>query len=50
MIVEGASAAEMGLRNGDAEARSFEDFDDGDGGFGVEIVIKGVGPEEDGRG
>ncbi len=50
VVVERAAAAEVGFWKDDPKACGFEDFDGGDGGFGVEIVIKGVGPEEDGRG
>jgi hypothetical protein len=49
MVVERAAAAEVGLREGDAEAGGFEDFDGRDGGFGMEMVVEGVGPEEDSR-
>lgn len=48
VVVERAAAAEVGRGEGDAEAGGFQDFDGGDGGFGVEIVIESVGPEEDG--
>ena len=48
-VVEGAAAAEIGLREDDAVSGGFEDFDGGFGGFGVEVVIESVGPEENGR-
>jgi hypothetical protein len=47
-VVEGASAAEVGARDENAEASGFEDFDGGAGGGGEEIVVEGVGPEENG--
>ena len=50
VVVERASAAEVGFWDDDSEARGFEDFDGGFGGAGVEVVIKRVRPEEDGRG
>jgi hypothetical protein len=46
-VVERAAAAEVGLRNRDSVSGGFEDFDGGAGGGGVEIVVEGVGPEED---
>ena len=49
-VVEGAAAAEIGLRDDDAISGGFEDFDGGLGGGGEEIVVEGVGPEEDGSG
>ena len=48
-VVEGASAAEVGARDDDAESGGFEDFDGGIGGAREEIVVEGVGPEEDVR-
>jgi hypothetical protein len=48
VIVERASAAEVGTRDDDSEACGFEDFDGGFGGAGQEMVIEGVRPEEDG--
>ena len=50
VVVEGASAAEAGAGNDDAEACGFEDFNRGFGGVGVEIIVEGVGPEENWRG
>ena len=50
VVVERASAAEVGFGDDDAEAGGFEDFDGGFGDAGVEIVVESVGPEEDGRG
>ena len=50
VVVERASAAEIGLRDDDPEAGGFEDFDGGLGGGGQEIVIESVGPEQDGQG
>ncbi len=49
-VVERASAAEVGLREEDVVSGGFEDFDGGAGGCRVEIVVEGVGPEEDLRG
>jgi hypothetical protein len=46
-VVEGASAAEVGLGDQDAESGGFEDLDGGTGGVGEEVVVEGVGPEED---
>ena len=46
-VVEGASAAEVGARDGDVEAGGFEDFGGGFGGRGQEVIVEGVGPEED---
>ena len=37
----------MGARDEDVEAGGFEDFGGGDGGGGQEVVVEGVGPEED---
>ncbi len=48
-VVEGASAAEVGLGDDDAKSGGFEDIDGGAGGGGEEVVVKGVGPEKDGR-
>ena len=47
VVVERAAAAEMGFGNGDLEAKGFQDFYGGFGRVGVEVVIEGVGPEED---
>jgi hypothetical protein len=49
-VVERAAAAEIGLREEDAVSGGFEDFDGGYGGGGEEIVVEGVGPEENRRG
>ena len=46
-VVERASAAEVGLRDEDAVSGGLEDFDGGAGGGGEEVVVEGVGPEED---
>ena len=46
-IVERASAAEIGTGDSNAKTRCFEDFNSGFGGGGKEIVVEGVGPEED---
>ncbi len=46
-VVEGAAAAEVMLREGDAEAGVGEDLVGGSHGGGVEVVVEGVGPEED---
>jgi hypothetical protein len=43
VIVERASAAEVGARDDDLEAGGFEDFDGGSGGCGKEVVIESVG-------
>ena len=45
-VVEGASATEVGLRDEDAESSSLKDLDGGLGGAGEEVVVEGVGPEE----
>ena len=45
-VVEGASAAEIGLGNEDAESGGFEDLYGGAGGLGEEVVVESVGPEE----
>ena len=49
-IVEWAAAAEVRLREDDAVSGGFQNFDSGFGGGGQEIVVEGVGPEEDFRG
>jgi hypothetical protein len=49
-VVERASAAEGGAGEEDAVSGGFEDFDGGAGGGGLEVVVEGVGPEEDLRG
>jgi len=49
-VVEGAPAAEIGARNEDPEAGGFEDFDGGAGGGREEVVVEGVGPEENSGG
>src|SRR5258706_962181 len=49
VIVERASATEIGFWHDDAEAGGFEDFDGGFRGAGVEIVIESVWPEKDWR-
>ena len=46
-VVEGASAAEVGFGDQDAESGGFEDLDGGTGGLGEEVIVEGVGPEED---
>lgn len=48
VVVEGASAAEVLHGDDDAEAGVFEDIDGGHEGFGHEVVVEGVGEEEDG--
>jgi hypothetical protein len=45
-VVEGTSAAEIGLGNEDAESGGFQDLYGGAGGLGEEVVVEGVGPEE----
>jgi hypothetical protein len=45
VVVERASAAEVGFWDGDLEAGGFQDFDGGFGGRRLEIVVEGVGPE-----
>ena len=49
VIVERASAAEVGTRDDDSEACGFEDFDGGFGRVGMEIIVEGVGPEKNAR-
>ena len=46
-VVEGAAAAEVAVGEGDAEAGGGEDLVGGAQGGGVEVVVEGVGPEED---
>ena len=46
-VVEGAAAAEVLVGEGDAEAGGGEDLVGGAHGGGVEVVVEGVGPEED---
>ena len=46
-VVEGAAAAEVFGGERDAEARVGEDLVGGSHGGGVEVVVEGVGPEED---
>jgi hypothetical protein len=46
-VVEGAAAAEVLGGEGDAEAGGGEDLVGGAHGGGVEVVVEGVGPEED---
>jgi len=46
-VVEGSAAAEMLRGEGDAEACGGEDLMGGAHGGGVEVVVEGVGPEED---
>jgi hypothetical protein len=38
----------MGAGDGYGESGGFEDFGGGFGGCGEEVVVEGVGPEEDG--
>jgi hypothetical protein len=45
-VIEGASAAEIGLRDEDAVSGGFENFDGGFGGRGQEVIVEGVGPQE----
>jgi hypothetical protein len=49
VVVERASAAEIGSRDDDSETGSFENIDGGLGGVRLEMVIESVGPEEHGR-
>src|SRR5258706_2754629 len=49
VVVERASATEIGFWHDDAEAGGFEDFDGGFRGAGLEIVIESVWPEKDWR-
>src|SRR6266481_6349776 len=49
VVVERASAAEVGFWDDNAEAGGFEDIDGGFRGAGVEIVIESVWPEKDWR-
>src|SRR5262249_55056577 len=44
-VVERASAAEVGLRDQDAESGSFQDFYGGAGGLGDEVGVEGDGQE-----
>jgi hypothetical protein len=46
-VVEGAAAAEVMVGECDAEAGGGEDLVGGAQGGGVEVVVEGVGPEED---
>jgi hypothetical protein len=46
-VVEGTAAAEMLRGERDAEAGGGEDLMGGAQGRGVEVVVEGVGPEED---
>jgi hypothetical protein len=46
-VVERASATERGAGDEDVVSGSLEDFDGGAGGGGAEVVVEGVGPEED---
>jgi hypothetical protein len=46
-VVERASATERGSGDEDAVSGSLEDFDGGAGGGRAEVVVEGVGPEED---
>ena len=46
-VVEGAAAAEMLRGEGDAETGGGENLVGGSHGGGVEVVVEGVGPEED---
>ena len=46
-VVEGTAAAEVFGGEGDAEACAGEDLIGGAHGGGVEVVVEGVGPEED---
>ncbi len=46
-VVEGAAAAEVAVGEGDAEAGGGEDLVGGAHGGGMEVVVEGVGPEED---
>jgi hypothetical protein len=46
-VVQRASAAEVGLRDSNLVAGGLEDFYGSAGGGGEEVVIEGVGPEED---
>jgi hypothetical protein len=47
-VVERASAAEIGAGDGDAVSGGLEDFDGGAGSGREEVVVEGVGPEENG--
>ena len=49
VVVERASATEVGFGHDDSEACGFEDFDGGFSGAGLEIVVESVGPEENRR-
>jgi hypothetical protein len=45
VVVEGASAAEVGFGDAHFEAGGLEDFDCRYGCGGMEVVIEGIGPE-----
>ena len=45
-IIEWTPAAEVSARDGDVEARGFEDFGGSLGGRGKEMVVESVGPEQ----
>jgi hypothetical protein len=45
VVVERASATEVGFGNDDTEAGGLEDFDCRYGCGGMEVVIEGIGPE-----
>lgn len=48
VVVEWTSAAKERFGNGNSEAERFQDFNGSFGGIRVEIIVEGVGPEEDG--
>src|SRR5712672_4541822 len=48
-VIERTAATQIGLRNHDAEACGFQDFDGGLGCRRQKIIVEGVGPEENGR-
>src|SRR5437660_4542743 len=48
-VVQGASAAEVGVRDYHPKASALENFDGGLGGCGLEIVVESVGPEQNRR-
>jgi hypothetical protein len=50
MVVERASAAEVGSWHEDLEAGGFKDIDGSFRGAGMEIIVERIRPQEDGTG
>ncbi|MFC8869781.1 hypothetical protein ACFUAC_19380 [Streptomyces sp. NPDC057148] len=48
VVVQGAAAADVLLGHDDAPAGCLDGFDAGDADLGVEVVVEGVGEEDDG--